>query len=245
MKHLFAIVCATVASLSAQVTPLVTSSAPEPLVHKLVGVTHVQTSDPRVSALMNTLDVKATGPIGGYIVLNGPKEAVAAAEEVLRKMDVQKPDPDVEVTAWLIVDSRSVDGLQPLPAALASTAKQLNAVFGYSNLQLLTTIVLRTHPGDTSSTDGAVSYESGGKPVRINYNFRLRNVGRVSDTPASPMYRFSELRLMAQTPGGGVSQINTDVEVREGQKVVIGKTSVAYEQQMPLMVVISAHAVTE
>src|SRR5436309_1208324 len=103
MRYLLAFAVAAAGLASAQVAPMVTTAQPD--VQRLVAVKHVQTSDPRVSALMNTLNVKAAGPIGGFIVINGPKEAVAAAEEVIQKLDVQKPEPDAELTGWILINA--------------------------------------------------------------------------------------------------------------------------------------------
>src|SRR5581483_1510991 len=109
MKRLTAILFFGLALAAGQVTPVLTATSN---VQKLVAVKHVQTTDPQVASLMSTLGLRASGPVAGYIVLNGPKEAVAAAEEVLLKMDQQKPSPDIELTGWLIVASHNDTGLQ-------------------------------------------------------------------------------------------------------------------------------------
>jgi hypothetical protein len=222
------------------VTPNVTSAAD---VQKLVPVKHVQASDPQVESLIRTLGVRATGPIAGYIVLKGPKDAVAAAEEVLQKMDLQKPSPDIEVTGWVVVASSRDTGLQPLPPVLQPVAKQLNTAFGYSNLKLLTSFVVRTHAGAAGRAYGQISAGSLGSKNTDNtvqYQFEFRNADLSTENGGVRTIRLHQLRLYMSP-----ANIDTDVDLVEGQKVVVGKTSVAYGEETPIMLVLSAHVVGE
>ncbi|HZU25578.1 MAG TPA: hypothetical protein VFA04_08650 [Bryobacteraceae bacterium] len=246
MKRLIAVLALSVAVVGAQVTPMVTATTD---VRKLVPVKHVQTSDAQVESLMRALGIRASGPIAGYIVLNGPKDAVAAAEEVIQKMDLQKPAPDIEVTGWVIAAARGENELPPLPGTLQPVAKQLNAAFGYSNLRLLTSFIVRAHSGARGETTGAISPALG--VAFGDYQFFFHDADLASDDHGVPVIHLHQMRLSINTGGGHSVLIQTDVDLAQGQKVVIGKSSVAAKPEgtpgveTPLMVILSARAASE
>jgi|SRR5579884_1700117 len=255
MKQLFVLLIFAAALAVGQTIPLVPSTSD---VQKLVPVKHVQTTDPQLRSLFDTLGVKATGPLAGYIVLKGPKDAVAAAEEVVQKMDLQKPAPDIEVTGWVIIASRSDTGLQPAPAALEPVMKQLKAAFGYSRLALLTNFVVRAHAGARGQTNGAILPAMG---VNFgDFDFSFLDAALAVDDHERRQIHLYRMSFAISTGGGHNVQFISDVDLAEGQKVVIGKTSVAPKLpalsvsgngsmaeagETPLMLVLSAHVASD
>ena len=201
-----------------------------PEVQKLVEVKHVQPTQ-QLRNLFDVRGVRMSDPVGGYIALRGSKDAVAAAEEVLHKMDVEKPAQDVEITGWLVIESAHES--DPVPEELAPVVKQLRAAFGYSNLRLLTSFTLRTRAGGSGNTGGPIGPGF--------YNFSTSRVD-VSGEAAGA----HKLHLMAVHFDCSKSNLMTDVDLAEGQKVVIGKTSMSYgSTPAPLILVLSARVVSE
>jgi len=197
---------------------------------KLVEVKHVQPTQ-QLRNLFDVLGVRMSDPVGGFIALKGSKDAVAAAEEVLHKMDVEKPQQDVEITGWLVIESAQESN--PVPEELAPVAKQLKAAFGYSNLRLLTSFTLRTRAGGTGVTGGLLGPGF--------YNFSTSRVDVSGDAAG-----VHKLHLTSVHFDCSKSNLMTDVDLTEGQKVVIGKTSMSYGQaQAPLILVLSARVVSE
>jgi hypothetical protein len=81
------------------------------IVEKLVQVKHVEPNQ-QLRNLFDVLGVRMSDSVGGYIALRGSKESVAAAEEALHRMDVEKPPVDVELTGWLVMaPAHRTDGL--------------------------------------------------------------------------------------------------------------------------------------
>jgi hypothetical protein len=209
-------------------------------VEKLVQVKHVEV-DQRLHNLFDILGVRVSDRVGGYIALKGPKDAVAAAEEALHSMDVDKPPVNVELTGWLVVaSSQPPAALQPLPADLASVAKQLKAAFGYADLRVLTSFVARTRAGSDIRNNGQFSNELIGGKEYSSYDFRVHKVEVAGDGVGARRLRLDGVSLMV---GNGV--LSSDIDLIEGQKVVIGKTSMGSATGTPLILVLSVRVITE
>jgi len=206
------------------------------IVEKLVQVKHVEPNQ-QLRNLFDVLGVRMSDSVDGYIALKGSKDAVAAAEEALHRMDVEKPPVDVELTGWLVMTPlRGTDGSE-LPTELTPVAKQLKTAFGYPDLRLLTSFVLRTRAGSGG--------DSGGLIDRDFYSFKTNRVDVDGDTAGSHKIRLITVRFTCHK-----SNLETDVDLNEGQKVVIGKTSMLYggpesTESAPLILVLSARVLSE
>jgi len=205
------------------------------ITEKLVEVKHLQVNQD-LRNLFDTLGVHVSDRVGSYVALKGTKDAVAAAEEALHRMDVDKPELNVELTGWLVVSSSTVAGLEPLPEELASAAKQLKTAFGYSDLKVLTSFVERTRAGSSVMTGGLVTNDlivAGSKGVSSqSYSFKVNKV-EVSGEPTGA----HRVRLQNAQLTMGPAGLSSDVDLKEGQKVVIGKTDAGH---MPLILVLTA-----
>jgi hypothetical protein len=211
-----------------------------PVVEKLVQVKHVE-ADQRLHNLFDVLGVRVSDRVGGYIALKGSKDAVAAAEEALHHMDEETPESNVELTGWLVVAStHSAPELQPLPEDLASVAKQLKAAFGYADLRVLTSFVVRTRAGSEMRNNGQFSNELVGGKEYSSYSFHVNRVEVAGDAAGTHRIRLDNVQLSL-----GNGNLSSDVDLNEGQKVVIGKTTMGIAAGMPLILVLSTHVVTE
>ncbi len=205
----------------------------EPVVRKLVAVKYLE-PDNQLRRLLDILGVTASDRVAGYIAISGQKDAVAAAEEAIKHMDVQRHEPDIEVTGWLLVTKAQAG--EAIPAELEGVAKQLRAAFGYGNLQILTSFVLRTQDGHGGRTGGTTS-ESG---VLHDYGFGINTVNlSTSETGV----REIQLNRVDFSAGSPVRIIADNLDLREGQKVVIGKTSIGSDS--PLILVLSCRVIGE
>jgi len=131
--------------------------------------------------------------------------------------------------------------------------KQLKTVFPYRSYRLLDNFVLRARDGQSGDTSGflpALTGASGSTSEKITYRFHFRRVGLPSGEMAQGI-RLDELGLdlkvpvhpnPTQTTFEGAS-IRTDIDVPEGKKVVVGKTSVVEGSEGALFLVISAKVV--
>src|ERR1700733_6662919 len=172
------------------------------------------------------------------IVVSGPPDQVAAIGPAIQKLDVPlSAEPDVELTVYLISGVAQGQATDDVPQELASTVKQLHALFAYKSYKLSDTLVLRGRTG--RPFNGRDTETEGGLPGTANLSYHL-NYNSLEVSPGDPRtvhingLGFSLLGptvtttdktknmsiAQAQTP----AKIFTDLDVKEGQKTVVGKS---------------------
>jgi hypothetical protein len=171
--------------------------------------------------------------------VRGDTERVAAIEEAVKKLDV--PPIDFELTVYLI--STLPQAGDQLPEALASTAKQLHGVFAYKGYQLLDSFILR-------GRDGQQNGNAEGTIKNSTYSFRYSRVSVLDGTPK--IVNLQNINLQIRIPSGArndkgqpeykTTGLSTDVDIRDGQKVVVGKSDVN-NGESPLILVVTAKVV--
>jgi hypothetical protein len=176
------------------------------------------------------------------IAVRGTPEMVATLEDAVKKLDVAPLD--FELTVYLISATPQVG--DQLPEALASTAKQLHGVFAYKGYQLLDSFVLRGRDGQGSN--GGASAE--GTIKNSTYTFRYNRASVLDGTPK--IVSLQNLILQIRMPSGVRNEkgqpeykstgLSSDIDIRDGQKVVVGKSDVN-NGESPLILVVTAKVV--
>ena len=184
-----------------------------------------------------------------HIVLSGTKEAVAGFEEIIKQLDVPLSKLNVEVTVYMITASAQT-GASNLPPGLDPVVAQLKNVFTYKSFHLLDSFILRSRSGDHGETSGFLPAAGPNVPAntKTTYQFRYNRV--TVDGGNEHLIRLDGLRLSLQMPIADSkgqfmfkeASIFTDVDVPEGKKVVVGKTT-AEGADSALFLVISAKVV--
>ncbi|SRR5581483_535716 len=149
-------------------------------------------------------------------------------------MRAQAPVPppyqqgNLELTVYLLSGLAQVDAADEVPEDLTSTVKQLRSIFNYKSYKLSESFMLRARLGGGAKAAGVVPGESA-----MHYDFQFGPVTATSENPA--LFRINGLRINLTRPprrlGGEtlidtVASIRTDLDIREGQKTVVGKSSV-------------------
>ena len=170
-------------------------------------------------------------------------ENIAAMEEAIKRLDVPEPArPGIEFHVHILVatNSPTYSPSNEYPEELSAVIKQLQSTINYKYYHLMTSQVLRAkEQGMRQVSVKGVSElklradtEASKNP--IFYDFRFENI--VLDTPTSGaakiqigQFSFSmKVPLIVSTQGGLQYQdigFNTPVNMREGEKVVVGTTS--------------------
>ena len=187
---------------------------------------------------------------GNRILLSGPKAAVDGTEALIKQLDVAAPPrKNLELTVYMVAASTQPSSGSPLPDALAPVTTQLRAVFPYKGFRLIDSFVLRARLGEGAETSGFIGQNASGS--RTVYGFKVRRLDMESQSE-KPLIRVDGIRLsirvpVVASPKGEISYIeatiNTDVDLHEGQKVVVGKTSALEGPDGALFLVISAKVV--
>jgi hypothetical protein len=187
-----------------------------------------------------------------HLILSGPKETVAGFEEIVKQLDVAPVvKKDIETTVYMIVASMQAGNAAPLTAELDPVVKQLKNIFNYKGFRLLESFVLRSRDGESGDTTGFLpAAENVPAGHKISYGFNYRHVS-LDGAESARVAHFDHLNLWVRVPvvtstgeiNQGNATIATDVDVPEGKKVVVGKTSAIEGADGALILVISAKVV--
>lgn len=154
------------------------------------------------------------------IAVTGLPDVVAAIGEAITRFDV--PPKNVEITMYLLTALAKGDG-DSIPKELDAVVKQLRGSFQYQGYRLMDSLFLRSREGLGANTSGAGAAAADATAGPF-YHASYRSVD-VSQDAKGNVIKISRLQLTIKAPGvpSGAS-FGTDVDIREGQKVVIGKT---------------------
>ena len=192
------------------------------------------------------------------IAVSANEETLRAIEEMVKKLDVPPVAPkNVELTAYMLVGSPG-GASGSLPPELQPVAAQLAGVSAYKNLRLLDTVTLRARAqpegarGLGARTVGVVNMP-GFVPVDKPYQpTAMLETGPISLAPLDKgsLVRIGSLKFRLMVPNNtydkegrpnyNTTEIETSVDVKEGQKVVIGKSSMAGGPDHALILVLTA-----
>ncbi len=191
------------------------------------------------------------------LTLSGRPEIVTAMEEIIRKLDVPHPQPQpktIEVTAYLLAASETGNPALDLPAPLDPVVKQLRSTFAYKSYQLLDTII-----GRSSSLPSSGGYRTEGfipnpasPDTNVPYVFAYE-FSRVNHSAEGDSVHLEYLRFALQyktkkvvnnviVDGSDDRGFQTNLDVRPGQMVVVGKTNFEVGRSA-LIAVISAKVI--
>src|ERR1039458_4773720 len=164
------------------------------------------------------------------VAVSATANAMAAIEDAIKRLDVSTAAPqNVELTAYLLIGSQA-DGAPPtaLPKELDSVLAQLKTAFAYQSYRLGDILTLRGRTGRQLSTSGSGwSINTGNQSAPVMEQFsvdalsigpdgtihidRLRASNRVPQATGNNQFQYQDVGL------------NTDLDIKEGQKVVVGK----------------------
>jgi hypothetical protein len=186
-----------------------------------------------------------------HLILSGPKDTVAGFEEIVKQLDVAPVvKKDVETTVYMIIASAQSASTATLPQDLDPVVKQLKTIFNYKGFRLLDSFVLRSRDGEHGDTTGFLPPLENLPPGnKISYGLHYNKVS-IEGSDNARVAHFDRLQLNLKVPVatsngtiGVDASISTDVDVPEGKKVVVGKTSALEGSDGALILVISAKVV--
>ena len=177
--------------------------------------------------------------------LSGPPEKVAAVEAAIKQLD--QPIKTVELTVYFVVagDQPTMAGIAA-PQDLKDVITQLKGTFPYKEYKVLDALSLRPRAGSEAHTSGILSPAT---PPKVSL-FSVKNV-TVSDDGST--VRIERMHAGLRVPITKIvsnnattdyteSGIDQDLDIKEGQKIVVGRSSLEGPQQA-LFLVLTAHVV--
>jgi type II/III secretion system protein len=182
------------------------------------------------------------------LAIEAQKSIMDEFEQIIKRLDVPPPPiPNVEITIYLM-SALAQPSTTPLPSELEGVAKQLKNTFSYKGFELIDTQVIRTRAGKGGEASGVIDRGTGGVKAVNQVKFNEATVS--SDEKGRVIHlRFLKvgLRVPVQTnfgPGPPAANyldtgISTDVDVREGQKVVVGKANMDGSDRASIVVLMA------
>ncbi len=161
----------------------------------------------------------AVKPDQNLIVLRGDGYAIDTALKVIDALDVPRPSIDLRV----FVLAASKEGKIDVPENLETVANHLRGTFGYKGFKLLDSVMLRVLEGRRGRVDGGIQF--GSNASRSPYRFAFEKATVVPEDDGLSI-RLKGLEFeVAGKDGSGRASLETDIEIREGQKAVIGSST--------------------
>ena len=178
-------------------------------------------------------------------------ENIAAMEEAIKRLDTPEArSPDIEFTVHIIIASTGEGGGGEFPSDLGPVLKQLQSTLRYKTYNLMTSAIHRGKEGPVRVENSGIAESKllgvttpQGYPIFFNYSLQRISL---DGTATSATVQVGDFNFRMRTPlvmsSGGQIQyenigFNTPVSVREGEKVVVGTTSMG---DKGLIVVLSA-----
>jgi hypothetical protein len=167
------------------------------------------------------------------VVLGGAPANIAAAEAFIRKLDVRARN--IEATFYIVAASAAPGQPSAIPSELEPVAKQLRSAFAYQSFKLLETSITRGRENGELGGSGHLPVSNPDSSMKRTYSFRVERVS-MSPGEKADMIRFDKLEFWVHSPDivktnvtkkpeFTTAGIRADLDVREGQKVVVGKSN--------------------
>jgi len=226
-------------------------SSPQPASPRIQKLFLLKYADPsHVANLLGVFNasVRPDSDMHALAVETTSEATMKAIDEAIQRLDVASAaSKNIEMTAYLLIGNETA-GTEPsaMPKELDSVVIQLKNAFAFKSYRLLDILALRTRVGQRASNSSV------GRPMQIGdkvaaptTQFRIASAGIGSDETT---VRIDGLNLQSRIPvATGQGQfgyqdvgLQADVDIKQGQKVVIGRVSVA---ESALFVVLTAQVV--
>jgi len=206
--------------------------------NQISNLIRVFTGNVTPNAAMHAIAVSATGP------------AMTAIEDAITRLDVPASAPqNVELTAYLLTGSDTDGTSGSLPKELDSVVAQLKTVFAYKSYKLGDILTLRGRTGQrlsTSGSGGSVMIGNIAQPIFPQFSVNSVGVGEGGTIHIDRLQVGNRVPVMTSLTGDPrISYqdvgLNTDVDIKEGQKVVVGK--IAMNPNEAMFVALMAHVI--
>jgi hypothetical protein len=228
---------------------------PEPQVQKLFVLKY---ADPRdIGNLLKVFTSKVT-PNGSMhaLAVSATPEAMTAIEDAIKRLDVPSAAPqNVELTVYLVIGGSDTASQGALPKELDGVLVQLKNAFAFKSYRLEDVLTMRTRTGQpvsTSGTGGSVQIGNTSRPIITQLHIQSVSVGpegaiRIDGLQASNRVPVATGSFQPGVGGVGVNPLantqfsyqdigmNADLDIKEGQKLVVGKMGINPSEAMFLV----------
>jgi hypothetical protein len=228
------------------------SSRPSPsgLITKVIRVRYANAENIATTVPpARSLFIRGNNGLRVVVVAGEPKD-VASVVETVKELDVPSISDvarDVEMRVYVIGAGPKAQTPAVAASDIEPVIKQLEAAFHYASYQLLDTMLLRSREGETAKTDGMMkSFPTVQEQHANRYAIEYHLLNEPGDTHRTIRLDRFEFRTHTSTAASNAETLNvglqTNLEVHEGEKIVVGKTNID-DGDSALFVVLTAKIV--
>jgi hypothetical protein len=187
---------------------------------KIFQIKYVEPRELQTALSLFRSEIKYSGGALKVLSVRAPKEIMPAIEDAIKRFDVPMPRNDAELIIYVLMASDQ-DSSSTIPPALNPVVNQLKNVFSYKGYRLLDTLITRaTNSGSSTTLDGSITISETSKP---NYHFAaFFQFGSLDGK--IPVLKVNRMTFQMNDKGIGTG-ISGDVDVPQGQQVVVGKAT--------------------
>jgi hypothetical protein len=175
------------------------------------------------------------------LIVRTTADLAPAIDTIVEKLKTAPPPKNIEMTFYILQGSRdpAVDGT-PLPQELEPVVKQLKATFAYQGFRLLDTALMRGRSGQRADLQGVASIEKDSSSL-----YSIRATWATSSEAKPQIIRIDDLRLNIRVPVHSRPNstgeywdtgFTANLDFKEGQKVVVGKSGIEGGQSALIVV---------
>lgn len=244
MKKIWMVLLFALAAIAQQTTK--PDKPPKEVVQKLFILKYADPGQLRELLRVFDATVSQSGELHALTV-SAPPDAMRAIEEAIQKLDVPAATPkNVEMTMFLLVatDSATAAG-STMPKDLDPVVTQLRNTFPFKSYGLLDVINFRTRTGQlVRAASSGGSLPIGNKAAEVITQLSINSIALQSDGNTLRVDRLNaQIRVptITESSGGDVKyqyidlQMQTDLDIKEGQKAVVGRLSLTHDQALFLV----------
>src|SRR5262249_24188178 len=168
--------------------------------------------------------------------------------EALKRLDApQPPQPDVELRMNVLIASNVEGVVNQFPNDLSDVVKQIQATLNYKSYWNVATVIQRVRTGSQHTGINGVAEIPAKileieRPVTATYNFNVRFLSLSTEPSSGYLMQLTGATFELQGPPSqiGRANIGTDLNLRNGEKVVVGTTTLGNKG---LILVLSARVI--
>ncbi|HWC97700.1 MAG TPA: hypothetical protein VG456_13140 [Candidatus Sulfopaludibacter sp.] len=223
--------------------PLAAQDAPKPpaIIQKLIPLKY---ADPRtVENMLRVFDAQTISNTELHaLAVKASPQTMQSIEEAIARLDTPAAAPkNIDLTIYLVVGSDDTATSGTVPRDLEGVVTQLKNAFPFKNYRLLDVMNLRSRSGQQANADSSGGFMQFGnvvKPVTTTFQIGSSSIGADGSTVRLDRMQTSTKIPVEQGPGSFSYQdltLRTDVDIKEGQKVVVGRMGINREQALFLV----------
>jgi len=167
------------------------------------------------------------------ITVRDVPENLRQIEQAIRRLDVPEAvGRTVELRFYVLIASNSdaATGNQSTgyPAELGQAVKQLQTTLNYKNYSLVSSLIQRAKEGGRSSGSGSFNYvatnaQNAANTVSASFRYETGAIDlRAASAGSATVVHLQRFNFEAITPREGIPSVSTELDIREGEQVVVG-----------------------